>query len=252
VDNLPYSTPFVKVNIEGHFGGSATTPVEKWSAGFHVANAAGIATSQGALLTYFTALATPATTFFQTTNTGTGTNTWLTSISGALIGVDGKYALGKLQSTTRYTLPTPAVGVGGIVSPWPTACVLSLRSVILRGPGSHGRMYWPTPALSPTAATGIYNAANVNAIATAAQTFFNAVNTASSTAFGSGSYVSNVSPIGLGAQATIVNVNVGFKPDHMESRESSLLEAYVIKPLTVSTTLLADRDDEFLDALKNQ
>jgi hypothetical protein len=249
---LAYSTPFVKVNIEGHFGSSATVPIEKWNAGFHVANPAGIATSQGALLTYFTALAAPATTFFQTTNTGTGTNTWLTAISGALIGVDGKYALGKLQSTTRYTLPTPAVGVGGIVSPWATSTVLSLRSIILRGPGSHGRMYWPSPGLSPTATTGAFNATNVNAIATAAQTFFNSVNTASTTAFGSGSYVSNVSNIGLGSQATVINVYVGQKPDHMESRESGIAEAYVIKPLTVSTALKAQLDDEFLDALKDQ
>jgi hypothetical protein len=246
---VPYSTPFVKVNVLGHFGINGATATERWQTGFHVANIGGISTSPASLLTFLTAIDPFIATFHSHVNLWASSNSFYDGLNAALIGVDGKYALGSLQPTTIFTRGTPSPGAGTCVNPWATAMVLSLRSAILRGPASHGRMYWPQLGTLVTPGLGTWPSSVQNAMATAGQTMFNSINTACATAFGTGSNVSLVSNIGFGSQSPVINVGVGAKPDHMESRERTLQELHVFKPLTLAASVLAERDAEILRRL---
>jgi hypothetical protein len=61
-----------------------------------------------------------------------------------------------------------------------------------------------------------------------------------------------VSPVGSGAQSPVVQVWVGGKLDHMESREGDLEEAYVARSLSTSTALIAERDRQLRELLDEQ
>ena len=249
---MSYALPFVKVNIEGCFGVNAAANVEQWTAGYHVIKNGGMSATPTELTAYLTAVLPLWSTFMTTSNNSWGSNTWLTGASAALIGVDGHYANGSLQPTTRVALGTPVAGLGTPSAPWSQSIVFSLRSLTLRGPGSHGRFYWPFTQGQVTAASGLIGASQVGNWATNAQTLINGINGLNVTNFGTNTYVGLVSNKGTGFQSPVAQVWVGAKVDHMESREHKLSETYVVRSLTVSAALIAERDREIRDRLDEQ
>jgi hypothetical protein len=113
-------------------------------------------------------------------------------------------------------------------------------------------MYWPFLTQAVLSSTGVLQSSQQGQIATAAQTMFNAIGGAAVTAFGANTYVGLVSPLGAGFQSPVVQVWVGARIDHMESRENDKSEAYVARSLSTSTALLEARDREIRDLLDQQ
>lgn len=243
---MAYPYPFVKVNAEGHFGSSTTNIVERWSAGFHITKNGGVIGGSSEMTAFLSAIRAPLTTFHTTSNLSAGTACYLDSVSGAYLGTDGSYVLGSLQTTTRIGLTTSTPGATGTsTGPWSQAMVLSLRSLLLRGPGSHGRMYWPAISLPVLNTTGVVSSTNVNGILAAATTMINAVNTQASLAFGAGTNVGLVSAKAPGFQSPVVRVGIGQRLDSMESRERDIPEAHAFSATALAASLLEDADDEF-------
>lgn len=248
---MPYSVPFLKVNFEGHFGSSTTNIAENWVAGLHVTKNGGLIGGTTELTNFLTAIRAPAITYHSSAIAAAGTNTFLDAVSGAYIGTDGKYALGSLQSTTRVPLTTSTPGSSSGTAPWSQSMCITLRSTLLRGAASHGRIYWPAVGMSITPTTGVFPNANVISLSTAAKTFLDAVNVQAATAFGSGANVGLVSAKGTGFQSPVVKVGIGQRIDSMESRERNIAEAHVFSNLVVSTTLLEQVDDDFRAAMRD-
>jgi hypothetical protein len=242
---MAYTLPFLKVNVEGHFGGSSTNIVERWQAGLHVIKNGGVIGGTSELTAFLTAIRAPILTYHGTTAVASGTSCFVSAVSGAYIGTDGNYALGALQTTTRVPMTTVTAGTGGANSPFTQACVISLRSLLTRGPGSHGRIYWPRTGLTVDPGTGTISSGNLTNIANAAKAMLDGIGAAAVSNFGSGSYVGLVSPQGTGFQSPVIRVGIGQKLDHMESREKDIPEGHVFATLAGTTTLLEDLDDEF-------
>lgn len=246
---MPYPVPHLKVMLLGSFGGTSTDIQERWQAGFHITKNGGVIGGTTELTNFLGQVGVLAGTFHNTIGVAAGTNTFIYEAAGAYIGTDGKYALGALQTTTRVPITPIKSGAGTTVAPWATANVISLRSLLTRGPASHGRIYWPFTAPPLVGATGRIPSGNQTTYATAVKTFLDGVNLAASGSFGSGANVGLVSPIGSGFQSPVIRFGIGAKPDHMESREKDLPEAYVFQNTANSVLLLEQLDDEFKDAM---
>jgi hypothetical protein len=249
---MAYILPFVKVNILGHFGTSTTNVVENWQTGFHIIKNGGMAATPTELTAFLTALLVPISTFHTSANTVVGTKVYLDGASAALIGTDGHYANGSLQPTTRVVLGTPVPGIGTTTNPFTTATVLSLRSLILRGPASHGRMYYPNTSTVIDPLTGVMLTSAQQGWANQTQTLINAINAQAVTSFGANTYMGLVSPLGSGFQSPVTQAWIGARMDHMESREGELSEAYAVRSLSVTARLTEDRDREIRRLLDEQ
>jgi hypothetical protein len=241
---MPYSRPFVKVRVLGVFGTAASSPVEKWSTGLNISSLGGGSFDPANLAIFLGNVANHFSTYHSNANTKTGTQTWLTGLTAAYIGTDGLYVLGSLQPTTTYTYATPVAGTGTPVHPLATSCVLSLRSLRLRGPASHGRMYWPGLGLTVLLPEGVMSSATTGQIAAAAKTMIDGVNAVAASSFGSGGKVSLVSKVGAGAEAIVTSILVDQKFDHMESRERTITSVYSSTSPAVATAAIAERDEE--------
>lgn len=220
---MPYPTPFIRLRINGVFG--TPTGTEEWSTGCKIHLGAGTTDPTP----FLEAVAPAVSAFFTSTALKSGSTTYLTELTGAVIGTDGKYVGGAAQATRIYTYPTPVSGNGTAIHDWAFACVLSLRTTVLgRGPGSHGRMYWPALAQLVATNDGRFTSSNTDSIRTAAVTLLQGINTAGNASFGSGSVVVNTSPVGSGVRAVVDRVLVGNRPDHIEKRENAVSEAYSV------------------------
>ena len=218
---MAYLSPFLRVRINGVFG--SATGVEQWSTGFklHLVGGSTDATP------FLESIAPAVSTFFGGTALKAGVNTFLTELTGAVIGTDGKYLGGATQATKRHTYGTPVSGAYLGVHDWPFSTVLSLRSSVLgRGPGSHGRMYWPSVGQQVDTNTGRFAAATTATLKDAAVTLLQAINAAGEATFGAGNVIVNASPVGAGHRAVVNRVLVGNRPDHIERRENAVAEAY--------------------------
>jgi hypothetical protein len=249
---MPYPVPHVHAWAEGHFGSTATDIVEHWQAGFHITKNGGVIGGTSEMTTFLTAIRAPLTTYHQTLAVGAGNTTWLDAAAGAYIGTDGKYALGALQTTTRVPLTSPAAGQGSAGFPWATAIAITLRSLLTRGPASHGRIYWPATAVFLTTSTGRLTSSQQTTWATNAKTLIDAINVQAAAAFGAGATVGLVSQVRDGYQSPVIRVGIGAKPDHMESREKDLPEAHVYANTLVAARLLEELDDDFRDAMRDE
>ena len=248
---MAYVQPFVRLKMNGHFGSSATVKTEFWSAGLNIAAATGFTPTGSALLNFCTAVATPASAFHSAATTNSGAICYLDTISAALIDTNGRYAGGSAQSTTVYTFPAPVAGVGTHPGPWSQAIAWSLRSAILRGPGSHGRCFYPATAVPITPAVGsMSSSAQSNYLATVL-IFVNAINAAAVSNIATGSSVSNVSPIGTGQRSPVTRIGIGCRLDTQESREKSIPEAYVFGNTTIARAALEEAERDYLELLKS-
>jgi hypothetical protein len=219
--------------------------VEYWRAGLHITKNGGVIGGTAEVTNFLTSIRNAFTTYHTITAVAAGSKCWLTDLSGAYIGTDGKYALGSLQSTTRVPMTTPTAGIGVNGGPYSQSIVLSLRSLLLRGPGSHGRVYWPATSAQIVPDTGVMSTANVNSIAAGAQSLINAINVQAALTYGSGCNVGLVSPLGSGFQSPVTRVGIGQRLDSMESRERDIPESHVFSNLTLAAALQENVDDEF-------
>jgi hypothetical protein len=249
---MPYANPFVQVTAEGVFGSSASTPVEIWRAGFKVASLAGPPETPALLPAFLAAIAPAFSTLHANAAVGAGQFAKLVALSAGVIGVDGRYLGGGLQVTARFTYATPVNGGGSAAGPFSQANVATLRTSIERGPGSHGRIYWPAQALLVDASLGVRNATQQAATASAWKTCLDAVNTAAIAAFGSSSRVSVASNVGSGVTAPVVRVGCGAKLDSMETREKNLSEAHVFSSLANVAQFLTDAQDRLRDRIEEE
>jgi hypothetical protein len=175
------------------------------------------------LQTLVNAAQTAANTFHATAGVGTGTNTYLDQVTGAQIGVLGKYS-----PSTQVTVISPVtstVGVSAPTQPWNSALVFSLRTAAPRGLASNGRVYWPAPAVIITAGTGRVASADVTARLNAFRTFINALNTAGS-AYSPGMAVVVASAVGGGAIRTVTAIRSDARMDSIERRENNQVSTY--------------------------
>lgn len=247
---MPYPVPFVRFKMNGHFGSSGTDKKEYWSAGLNIANPTGFTPTGTTLTNFLTAVATPVTAFHSSSTVNAGAICFLDTLTAALIGTDGRYAGGAAQSTTIYTYATPVAGVGAAAGPWSQAMAWSLRSAILRGPGSHGRCFYPATAINVTAATGTLSTVAQSNYLAVVLILINAINAAAVLNLATGSNVSNVSPIGGGQRSPVTRVGIGARLDTQESREKGLSEAYVFGNTVVAARVLEDAERDYLELLK--
>jgi hypothetical protein len=241
---MPYSRPFVKVRIQGVFGATAAAPVEQWSTGLNISSLGGGSFDPANLLTFLGNVAPFFGAFHSSTSIKAGAQTWLTKLTAAYIGTDGLYVLGSLQPTTVFTYVTPVAGSTAPIHPLATSCVLSLRSLRLRGPASHGRMYWPMLGLPLVNSDLTIPTSSTTTIVAAAKTMIDGVNATAASSFGSGGKVSLVSKVGPGVEAIVTQILVDQKVDHMESRERSLTSVYASAVPAVAAAAITERDEE--------
>jgi hypothetical protein len=248
---MAYVQPFVRFKMVGHFGSSGTAKAEYWSAGLNIAAPTGFTPTGSALLNFLTACAPAVSAFHSNVAAAVGNKTWLDQLTGALIDTNGRYAGGAAQTTTIYNYPAGVAGSGTPSGPWSQAMAWSLRSAILRGPGSHGRCFYPAVAIQPDPVTGALAAtAQANYLALVL-ILINAVNAAAVSNIATGSSVSNVSPIGTGQRSPVTRVGIGARLDTQESREKSTSEAYVFGNTTIAARVLEEAERDYLELLKS-
>jgi hypothetical protein len=223
---MAFSSTHVLLGIHGVFGVSHTNPLERWTTTLRI-QAIPPTPFDVALINFLADVEPEITTHHTNTFVKAGTGCWLTEITAAVIGTDGKYLLGGLQSTTRAFLTTPAQGSGVTSHPFTSAVVRSLRTARGRGRASNGRMYYPCTAFNTTVNLGgRLDTSDALGIANATATMLNGINDGAAARFGAGSEISVMSAIGTGLSAAVLNVRVGTRVDHMESRERDLPESY--------------------------
>lgn len=249
---MAYPSPFIRFKMNGHFGSSGTVKVEQWSAGLNIASSSVLAPGSSTLLGFLTNVAPAVSAFHAATTTKAGTSCWLSTLSAALIDTNGRYAGGTAQSTTIYSYPAPVAGTGVLTAPWPTSIAWSLRSAVLRGPGSHGRCFYPATAMLIDSTTGgLSNSQQAGYLATVL-TLVNAINASATTNFATNTNVSNVSPIGVGVRAPVTRIGIGARLDVQESREKSVSEAYVFGNTTVALRVLEAAERDYVEQLRKQ
>lgn len=248
---MPYASPFIRFKMNGHFGSSGTVKTEYWSAGLNIASPSVIAPGAGTILSFLTAVAAAVSALHGSTIINAGTKCFLDNLSGALIDTNGRYAGGSAQSTTVYNYPAAVAGAGTGVGPWSQAMAWSLRSTVLRGPGSHGRCFYPATAIGPDPNTGTLTAAGQASYLATVLTLINAINSQASLSFATNSSVSNVSPIGVGVRAPVTRVGIGARLDTQESREKSLSEAYVFGNTVIAARILEDAERDYVELIKS-
>jgi len=222
---MPYATPFVLLTFEGVFG-SAAAPVEQWRCTLKF-GPVGTTLIPEADKAGFLADAEPLAVAFHSGQVNSGDQAVLVALTAAHVGTDGKYIGGGSQPTTRRTLASPAAGGSASNKPLSTALCLTLRTQILRGRGSAGRMYWPATAIPISPPRMTISGAQQDGIAGQAKTLLDGLNVAAFDAgFGDFTAVQVMSQLGNGVSGTVTRVEVGARLDSQERREKDVDEAY--------------------------
>lgn len=226
LQRMVYPHEHLLIRFNGHFG-TAIAFSDRWSASirFGLANQAP-AYDPVKLQTFVNACQAAANTFHAAANVYTGTNAYLDYVSGAQIGVSGRYEPGS-QLTVNSPINTTA-GVTTPVLPWNTAAVISLRTQFPRGRASNGRVYWPCLAAPVAAATGrVSLTTRLNAF----KTFLDACNTAANT-YWTGMRAVVASNVGGGLITPVLTIRTDDRLDSIERREND-------QPATWATASLA-------------
>lgn len=214
----------VLIRFNGHFGTSSSV-VDRWSSGIRFGlPGSAPAFDPAKLQTFVNACQTAANTFHSGTQSWTGTNAFLDYVSGAQIGVLGKYS-----PATQLTVVSPVnttAGNGSPVLPWNSAMVISLRTAIPRGRGSNGRVYWPAIAAAVSATTGRLGSAPTQARLNLFKAFLDSCNDAANT-YSAGMKAIVASNVGGGLYATVTSVRSDDRIDSIERRENDQPATYV-------------------------
>lgn len=239
---MVYAEQFVYLRALGTFGVNASTPVERWGVGLKFRNP-GTAPSPDNLIAFLETVSVPFENFHKSTAVGSGTSCFLQELTAALVGVDGKYVGGAAQQTTRRAYSTPPAGTGGLSVSFSQALVYSLRTLLTRGPGSNGRMYYPALGIAVTPTTGVIASGVTASAAAAAATLFNNLNAAADAHLPGTGGLSVMSQVGTGVAASVTSVRVGNKMDHQESRERQITEAYSSSPVSALAAFVVQNLD---------
>lgn len=221
---MVFQNEHILLRFNGHFGTAQTTIVDRWSCGmrFGLASSAPVYDTVK-LQTFVNAAQAAANTFHPATNTNAGTGTFIDYVSGAQIGVLGKYS--PSAQLTVISPTTSTAGIGAPINPWNTAHVISLRTNRPRGIASNGRVYWPCQSLGVSAGTGRLTPTQVNNRLTNFVTFVNALNTAAN-AYSAGCRLIVASAVGGGANAVVTSVRADDRLDSIERRENDQPSAW--------------------------
>lgn len=150
---MNYGKRSILIRAGGFFGGDPGSQMDQWSSGLKLANSLTALTYDATKLqTLVDAAVTPFKNFHGNVGSYVGTNVYLTYVTAAMLGSDGKYDPPD-QDTIRADF-TPYAGATTPVHPWNTALVISLRTAYPRGLASNGRVYYPCLGLGVSAATG--------------------------------------------------------------------------------------------------
>lgn len=215
---MVYPHEHILLRFNGHFGTTGGI-LDRWSVGLRFGlPAAAPAYDPVKLQTLVDAARAAAELFHIAGGAATGTSTFFDSVTGAQIGVSGKYTPPS-QLTVISANTTPVAGVGTPVNPWDSASVISLRTAIPRGRGSNGRVYWPAQALAVTPGTGRVASGLTGSRLSSFKTFVNSLNTAANT-YSAGMKLIVASNVGGGLYAYVTGIRSDDRLDSIERREN--------------------------------
>jgi hypothetical protein len=220
---MAFSSTHVLFRINGVFGPSAAGGVEIWSCGMRI-NTGTTNNSEQAKTAFLETVSVPVNTFHLLPDVAAGVATWLTSVSAAYIGEDGKYVGGGAQTTTVRPYTTPPAGAGAQTSSWDVARAYTLRTAQARGRGHVGRFYYPCQGAVGT--DGRWTVGQVTNAASGARAMIEQVNSAAKLVWTASFGVSVMSFVG-GVSYQVNAVEVGRAPDTQRRRTNALVEAPV-------------------------
>lgn len=226
---MAYSANHLLFRAGGTFGAVSSEQLEIWSVGFRIFLGSS-PLDESKKIAFLETVSGPVNLFHTDSSLKLHRSAYLKKLTAAYIGLDGKYVGGHDQPTTEYIYSSPSAGAGSLFYPFSNAMVFTLSSDIDRGPGSKGRVYWPTS--EGLDATGRWSASAVNAYLTKFQTLINAINQAARSFWSPAAGVSVFSSVGSGAIGTVTSVGVGRAPDTQRRRDNRLAEEHVYLPVT--------------------
>lgn len=224
---MGYEREHILLRINGHFGSSAS-PLDFWSVGLRLATVGGTPPQTSNLVAFLETISSPIQAFHTSVPVGVGSNCYLSELTAAHIGLDGKYA-SAFAETVRRPYTTPVAGNGTAVNPWNVAHVISLRTQKKRGLASNGRIYYPALATTPAAATGRLTAGVVAGRIDQAKVMFDAINVAAQAASNGlriyvlsfGSKNPDTGGHGPGWSAVVTDIRGDQRLDTQERRENN-------------------------------
>jgi len=231
---VSYGAQHVQFRMLGVFGPLHSDPREIWGVGLRIFIGA-TALVEADKAEFLAAVKTAASAFHNSAVNKAPSSCWLTKLTAAYIGMDGKYVGGAAQPTTEDLYTTPLNGGGDPTMPFSHARVYTLRTDQERGRGSVGRIYYPSGWKVDS--SGLWTAAECQQAADAFRTYVDAINTAARSVWSPASAVSVFSGMGTGEIGEVLTVQVGRAPDTQRRRDSSLPESYLSSDL--ATTLEA-------------
>ena len=111
---MVYPFEHILLRFNGHFGSSASDIQDRWSVGLRFsAPTAAPAYDPVKLQTFVNAAQTAANTFHSNAGTFAGTGAYMDFVSGAQIGVLGRYVPAGQLTVISPTTPTNGTGSGG-------------------------------------------------------------------------------------------------------------------------------------------
>lgn len=149
----------------------------------------------------------------------------LDKVSLNSIGSDGNYSDPGNPHDFDYVAASAPTGAS-LSTSWPQlTVVVSLRTAVARGYGTHGRVY--TPAACAAATTGLITAGDAGGMATSFKDLIEDINGEADLALAGFPRVGVVSNMGEpGASRIVTRVLVGNVIDTQRRRRNSLVEAY--------------------------
>lgn len=218
VNGVAHPNAHLYCRLIGNFGADPATNQEKWSAGFRGGIiGADVPYDATKLQTLANSLFAAARVFHLTSESLTSPYCWLTNVTVARVGTDGKY-LPSVQDTT-FSTGTAALGIGNPSLPWNTAGVFSLRTGRPRGHASNGRLYYPLLAGGASLANGRLTGTQVDARLGKAKTMLDAFNTAFQ-AYQVNTFLVVSSGVG-GIASKVTSVRSDERLDSIERRENA-------------------------------
>jgi hypothetical protein len=188
-------------------------PLESGQIGlrFHVTGAGNLDASQ----TRVDACAQSVKSFWNTVGAKIPLNYLIKYLRLARIGEDGSYVPGTSSFDSVYAA-TGSAGAGGQNSaPLQTACVTTLLAAVPHGQASHGRVYLPPIAATPSNA-GLWTAADADNRSNAVATMLTSLNTVLNGTAAIYSKGTLRNQAGLGRK--VVEVTTGTRPDVQRRR----------------------------------
>jgi hypothetical protein len=218
--------PFPRAHLLLSFLGTAWGGVEEWSTSLRV---------DQAVLPTAAVLASVRDrfeTFHRSGDAGISQAALFIAVKAAVIGVDGRYPAEGNAITSVLAAAAPGAGAG-VTNGYPQCTtVVTLRTALLRGKGSVGRMYLPSTAILVNS-DGRIAAGQAQNLANAAGVLISDLNgllDGDISVFGQG-----VGGTGPGSQRDVTGVRVGRVVDTQRRRRNQLDEGYVTAPVTGST-----------------